>query len=87
MPALLQGIFLTQGWNPCLLCVLHRQEGSLPLAPPGNSIFYIYILFKIFFSIMVYHSIFLNWRIIAFSVVLASGVHQCESPVSTYIPC
>ena len=34
--ALLQGIFLTQGWNPhlCLLCSLHWQMGSLSLAPP-----------------------------------------------------
>ena len=31
--ALLQGIFLTQGSNPCLLCILHWQEGSLPSAP------------------------------------------------------
>ena len=30
--ALLQGIFLTQGWNPHLI---HWQVGSLPLAPPG----------------------------------------------------
>ena len=34
--ALLQGIFLTQGLNPCLLCVLHWQVGSLPLVPPGE---------------------------------------------------
>ena len=33
--ALLQGIFLTQGSNPCLLCLLHWQAGSLPLAPLG----------------------------------------------------
>ena len=32
--ALLQGIFLTQGLNSCLLCLLHWQVGSLPLAPP-----------------------------------------------------
>ena len=31
--ALLQGIFLTQGWN---LCLLHQQAGSLPLVPPGK---------------------------------------------------
>ena len=30
----LQGIFLTQGSNPCLLCLLHWQTISLPLAPP-----------------------------------------------------
>ena len=33
---LLQGIFLTQGWNPRLLWLLHWQVGSLPLAPPGK---------------------------------------------------
>ena len=32
--ALLQGIFL--GLNPCLLCLLHWQTGSLPLVPPGK---------------------------------------------------
>ena len=34
--ALLQGIFLTQGLNPCLLSLLHWQTGSLPLAPLGK---------------------------------------------------
>ena len=34
--ALLQGIFLTQGSNPRLLCLLLWQAGSLPLAPPGK---------------------------------------------------
>ena len=34
--AFLQGIFLTQGSNPYLLCLLHWQAGSLPLAPPGS---------------------------------------------------
>ena len=33
---LLQGIFTTQGSNPHLLSLLHRQAGSLPLAPPGK---------------------------------------------------
>ena len=32
--ALLQGIFTTQGPNPCLLCLLHWQAGSLPLVSP-----------------------------------------------------
>ena len=35
--ACLQGIFLTQGSNLCLLCCLHRQVASLPLAPPGKT--------------------------------------------------
>ena len=34
--ALLQEIFPTQGSNPHLLCLLHWQAGSLPLAPPGK---------------------------------------------------
>ena len=34
--ALLQGIILAQGSNLCVLCLLHRQAGSLPLAPPGK---------------------------------------------------
>ena len=34
--ALLQGIFPTQGSNLRLLCLLHWQAGSLPLAPPGK---------------------------------------------------
>ena len=34
--ALLQGIFLTQGSNPRLKCLLHWQEDSLALAPPGK---------------------------------------------------
>ena len=33
--ALLQGIFLTQGSNLHLLCLLHWQVGSLPLELPG----------------------------------------------------
>ena len=36
--ALLQGIFLTQGSNPCLLCLLQWEAGSLPLMPPRKPI-------------------------------------------------
>ena len=34
--ALLQGVFLTQGSNPPILCLLHWQAGSLPLVPSGK---------------------------------------------------
>ena len=34
--ALLQVIVLTQRLKWCLLCLLHWQAGSLPLAPPGK---------------------------------------------------
>ena len=43
---LLQGIFWTQWLNYCLLCLLHRQADSLPLAPPRTPLFsYILYLF------------------------------------------
>ena len=35
-PALLQGIFPTQGPNACLLHLLHWQADSFPLMPPGK---------------------------------------------------
>ena len=41
---LLQGIFPTQGSNPGLLCLLHWQAGSLPLAPPGKAHMYLPVL-------------------------------------------
>ena len=34
---ILQGIFQTQGLNLRLLCLLHWQAGTLPLAPPGKT--------------------------------------------------
>ena len=37
--ALLQGIFLTQGSNPYLLCLLPWPVGSLALAPPGKPLY------------------------------------------------
>ena len=38
--ALLQGIFLTQGSNPCLFLLLRLQAGSLPWAPPEKPLIY-----------------------------------------------
>ena len=40
---LLQGIFLTQGWNPCVLCLLD----SLPLVPPGKPLHWSECLFYV----------------------------------------
>ena len=36
---LLQRISQTQGWNPCLLCLLHWQAGPLPLVSPGKLLY------------------------------------------------
>ena len=52
LPFLLQGIFPTQGLNPCLLCLLHWQLGSLPVVPPGKSVrhcttYFILVLFNL----------------------------------------
>ena len=38
--ALLQGIFPSLWLNPGLLCLLHWQGSSLPLAPPGKRVIY-----------------------------------------------
>ena len=38
---LLQSIFPTQGWNLCLLCLLHWQTGPLPLNHLGSSIMWL----------------------------------------------
>ena len=47
---LLQGIFLTQGLNPCLLCLLHWQVGFLPLVTPGKpcSLYTCVIIWSVF---------------------------------------
>ena len=36
--SLFQRIFLTQGSNLRLLCLLHWQADSIPLAPPGSPV-------------------------------------------------
>ena len=41
---LLQGIFPTQESNLHLVCLLHWQESSLPLAPPGKSCLFLVTL-------------------------------------------
>ena len=63
--ALLQGIFPTQGSNPCLLGLLHWQAGSLPLVPS----IYIYIYTDIYkiYSNMYLQARILEWVAISFS--------------------
>ena len=39
LPLSAPGIFSTQGSNPCVLCLLHWQVDSLPLAPPRKPIY------------------------------------------------
>ena len=45
-----QGIFLTQGWNLRLLCLLHWQLGSLPLTiATWEAPFYLYLILILIF--------------------------------------
>ena len=48
-----QEIFLTQGLNLHLLYLLHWQEGSLPLAPPGKPRFSLVTYF-------IHHSVYMS---------------------------
>ena len=50
--ALFQGIFLTQGSNSHLSCLLHWQVGSLLLAPPGKP--HLFIYFGVRFEIQIF---------------------------------
>ena len=54
--ALLQGIFPTQGLNLHLLCLLHWQADSLPLAPSGKHITWNSIVKVFQVSILFTHS-------------------------------
>ena len=56
--ALLHRIFLTQGSNPHLLCLLHWQAGSLLLAPPRRFFFYVSVGAIIFVGLTVSFSSF-----------------------------
>ena len=42
--AFLQGIFLTQGWNSCLLCLLHWQADSIPTSATWKDFQYLKLL-------------------------------------------
>ena len=44
--SLLQGLFMIHGWNPCLLCLLQWQVGSVPIVPPGKPTLFIQVYYK-----------------------------------------
>ena len=41
---LFHSVFPAQGLNQCLLCLLHWQVGSSPLAPPGKPLLFLHII-------------------------------------------
>ena len=51
--SLFQGIFLTVGWNPGLLCLLHWQVGSLLLVPSGKSLILYYLVLNVFMEFII----------------------------------
>ena len=50
-----------QGSNPCLLRLLLWQLGSLPLAPPGKPMLYMYVCIYIY----IYSNINMSWDVFA----------------------
>ena len=62
--SLLQGIFPTQGLNLCLLCLLHWQAGSLPLAPLGKPKKYLSMVLICFSLITseIEHILYIYWH-------------------------
>ena len=76
--ALLQGILPTQGLNPCLLCLLHWQVGSLPLAPPGKPLWYIYELMNVNLIYCYHFTIYVN-QIMLYTLNI---ILQCMSIIS-----
>ena len=49
---LLHGVFLTQGLNPCLICLLHWQADSLSLSHLGSPIVSILIIITIIYLVV-----------------------------------
>ena len=60
--ALLQGIFPTQGFNPRLLYLLHRQAGSLPPCHLGSRVSY-YILHYIYYIMEFCNQVMNDWAL------------------------
>ena len=83
--ALLQGLS-TQGLNPCLLCLLHWQVGSLPLVSPGKPSFHstffntdilFWFFLRVFFSLVIFSwssSCLSRFSIIAFNILILTSV-------------
>ena len=90
---LLQAIFLTQGWNPGLLHLLHWQVGSLPLVPPGKPkacvcvYIYIYMCVCVCMCVHVYMCVCMHIYIyIPFHILFHYDLSQdiaCSSPCYT----
>ena len=77
--ALLQGIFPTQGLNPCLPCLLHWQEDSYPLCHQGSllKLWYIYTMeYYSFVKTNTFKSILMRWMNL--EPIIQSEVSQKE---------
>ena len=89
--ALLQGIFPTQGWIPCLLCLLHWPGGSLPLAPSccpiepeySSQPFYPPYDYQYFYYCCEYH-FSQNWILAMCQAQCWKAYMHCLSPCPTW---
>ena len=82
--ALFQGIFMTQGSNLHLLCLLHWQAGSLPLLPHGEFLLHVtYNQFCFQFSSSACFPLFMPWGKHWFVFVV---VVQLLSHVQLFVP-
>ena len=71
--AFLQGIFLTQGLNSHLLCLLLWQEGSSPLAPPGKPFAQLSVSFSFSISPSNEYSELISFRMDWFDLLAVQG--------------
>ena len=63
---LLQGFFPTQGSNWALLCPLHWQADSLPLAPPGKPFICVQLHIYVYINAYTYQSIHISIQMFCF---------------------
>ena len=84
--ALLQGIFVTQGLNPCLFCLLHWQAGSLPLVPPGTPSSFNISLIRLkpeeIFSLFHYSLLLYRFSVFPISFCMLTCMTQLSYPIN-----
>ena len=84
---LLQGILLTQGSNPHLLCPLHCQAGSLPLCHLESQIYLLGYLITQLMDISVATNFVVLVNILYYLYILRAITFECHSIVTLRYIC